>query len=196
MGQLGESDADAVFGPVISEYSHKPPDWLTNCAIQDRSRYPSGKVLGWGATRTGNVLFRRSILEKVGHFDGRFARTGSEDTFFFYQAALRGARLVWCDEAIVLEDVPPERMSRRWVLRRHFLGGRNYVFLQVAIHGSCAYLCWWLHGLVMILVALPATVVLLLVGHPRYMQFASKMFGGLGKLVAPFYHGGDYAAPD
>lgn len=196
MEQLEKSDADAVFGPVLSEYSTTPPGWLMKCAIQDRLRFPSGKVIAWGDTRTGNVLFRRSMLEKVKQFDSRFARTGSEDTFFFYQATLKGGKLVWCDEAIVLEHVPTERMSRQWVLRRQFLGGRNFVFLRVSVYGSSAYLGWGLHGLAMASVALPVTVVLLCVGHSGYMQFAIKTFSGLGKLAAPFYHGGDYAAPD
>ena len=196
MAQMEKSDADAVFGPVVSEYSTAPPDWLVKCAIQDRLRFPSGKVIAWGDTRTGNVLFRRSLLVKVKQFDSRFAKTGSEDTFFFYQAASNGARLVWCDDAIVLEYVPPERMSRQWVLRRQFFGGRNFVFLRVSVFGPSAYFGWGLHGLAMATVALPVTVALLCVGHSGYMRFAIRTFSGLGKLVAPFYRGGVYAAPD
>ena len=196
IAQLENSDTDAVFGPVLSEYATKPPCWLKDYPIQDCFRFPTGKMLGWGDTRTGNVLLRRSLLEKVNKFDNRFAKTGSEDTFFFYQAETQGAKYVWCDEAIVQEHVPLERMSRKWVLRRHFIGGRNFVLLQVCIYGSHAYVGWWMRGLITALTTFPVIVVLLLIGHPAYMRFACKMYGGVGKLAAPFYQGGDYAVHD
>jgi hypothetical protein len=55
-----------------------------------------------------------------GLFDARFALTGGEDTHFFLRVASAGYRLVWADDAVVDERVPPERMRLTWILRRAY----------------------------------------------------------------------------
>jgi len=121
-------DADAVFGPVLPRYRPETPGWLRNGGFFDRPRHPTGTRIGVGDTRTGNVLVRRSrLLELPGPFDEAYGRTGGSDTILFGQLLARGAVLVWCDEAAVREDVPPERATLRWLLQRSFRGGQSFV---------------------------------------------------------------------
>ena len=56
-------------------------------------------------------------------FDPRFGRTGGEDSAFFNGLAARGARMIWCREAIVYGPVSDERANLGWILRRRFRHG-------------------------------------------------------------------------
>lgn len=91
----------------------------------ERPRYATGHVVRWEESRTGNVLFRQSILEgMVGPFDPRFDN-GGEDMDFFRRLTSRGRIFVWCDEAVVYESVPANRLTRSYMLKRGLLRGRN-----------------------------------------------------------------------
>ena len=43
---------------------------------------------------------------------------GGEDTLFSRELHAKGASMVWCAESVVVDRVPPDRMTRRWVLKR------------------------------------------------------------------------------
>ena len=191
--QLLASRADAVFGPVCPEYATPPALWLVASGIHQRPRYASGTQISWGDARTGNVLFRRGCAGVTGGFDIRFARTGGEDSLFFARAAERGARLVWCDDAVVTEAVPMERMTRRWVMRRAFHGGRTYARVHAQLAGPRAYVLFGMRGILAAFVSFPVALVLWLRGSERHMFYARRAVGGLGKLAASFHRGGDYA---
>lgn len=120
--------ADAVFGPVLPRYGRGTPGWMRAGGFFDRPRHATGTRIGVGDTRTGNVLVRRKLLlELPGPFDEAYGRTGGSDTILFGQLLARGAVLVWCDEATVREDVPPDRATLRWLLQRSFRGGQSFV---------------------------------------------------------------------
>jgi succinoglycan biosynthesis protein ExoM len=62
-------------------------------------------------------------------FEPRLGRIGADDNLFFRRFDEAGGRIVWCDEATVHETVLPERLSRRWLLRRAFRGGQSHVLV-------------------------------------------------------------------
>src|SRR5450759_1466084 len=140
-------DADAVFGPVQPIYEGEVPEWLLSGRAHERPRFSTGMMIGWGDTRSGYVLMHRRVAEVAGGFDSRFASTGGEDSFFFACALRSGLRMVWCDEAVISETVPLQRMTRKWVIQRAFYGGRTYARLHAALYGRRAYVKWFIHGL-------------------------------------------------
>ena len=78
----------------------------------------------WEDSRTGNVLFRLSIVEGMAEpFDPRFDN-GGEDTDFFKRMTSQGRIFVWCDEAIVYETVPANRLTRSYMMKLGLLRGR------------------------------------------------------------------------
>lgn len=192
---IEETGADAVFGPVLSRFAETPPPWLIDSGAHQRPRFKTGSSIGWGDSRTGNVMFTRKVVELVGGFDPRLAHTGGEDSFFFALAISKGARLVWCDEAIVDEDVPTERMQRNWILRRAFFGGRTFTRLRAELEKSkTCYLHDGLRGLASIVWHGPQALILCLAGQPQHLRHARKVAGGLGKLGASFISAGTYGA--
>ena len=114
-----------VLGPVRPHFAETPPSWIVEGRFCERPEQPTGTVMVWSASRTGNVLFRRSVLTGISQpFDPEFG-TGAEDKDFFMRMNRRGYVFVWCNEAIVFETVPPSRWTRSYMFKRALLRGRN-----------------------------------------------------------------------
>lgn len=115
----------AVVGPVISEYEVEPDAWLAAGRFFDRRRLPTGTEVDVAATN--NILFDLAQIHRLGlRFDERFGQSGGSDTLFTRALHRSGGRLVWCDEAIVIDRVPASRLTRDWVLRRAFRSGNSW----------------------------------------------------------------------
>ena len=144
--------ADGVLGPVVPEFPPDAPRWLAASGVLNRARLPTGELIGPRDGRTGNVLLKRSLFANGDTwFDPALGRTGGEDTDFFARQRAAGRTLVWCDEAVAQEMVPPERWSASFHLRRMWrsgtLGGerarrgqQSFGFLarSAAVFGGCA----------------------------------------------------------
>jgi glycosyltransferase involved in cell wall biosynthesis len=117
--------ADGVLGPVKPYFEHDPPRWVTKGKFFERPQYATGYKLSWSETRTGNVLFSRSILAGLdAPFKTEFG-AGGEDVDFFRRMVEKGCTFVWCNEAIAYEVVPPARCTRSYLLKRALLIGSN-----------------------------------------------------------------------
>jgi succinoglycan biosynthesis protein ExoM len=120
-----EFKADAVFGPVIKVLPKDSPNWLAGHPVFRTVRRRTGTLLEYGST--GNCLIRTAALGTPRQcFDPAYGLTGGGDTDFFVRLRCRGKRLVWCDEALVFEQVPESRVSARWVRRRSYRLGQSY----------------------------------------------------------------------
>lgn len=118
-------DAAGVLGPVRPHFEEAPPAWIIKGGFCERPEHPTGTAMHWEECRTGNVLFRRSILEgEASPFLEEFG-TGGEDKDFFMRMTQLGHVFRWCNEGIAYETVPPERWTRSYMLRRALLRGRN-----------------------------------------------------------------------
>src|SRR5579862_5118975 len=114
-----------VLGPVKPYFEHEPPQWLVKGGFYQRLGHPTGFVMPWHECRTGNVMFRRSILDATEAPFRREFGAGGEDQDFFRRMIQKGHRFVWCDEAVAYEVVPPSRWSRRFMIHRALLRGKN-----------------------------------------------------------------------
>lgn len=115
----------AVVGPVISEYEVEPDAWVQSGRFFDRRRLPTGTVVDVAATN--NLLLDLHQVRAMDlTFDAAFGMTGGEDTMFTRTLNRRGGVMIWCDEAVVIDVVPPSRVTRNWVLRRAFRSGSTW----------------------------------------------------------------------
>jgi glycosyltransferase involved in cell wall biosynthesis len=170
--------AAGVLGPVRPHFEEPPPSWLIKGRFCERPEHATGAVMKWNASRTGNLLFRRSILNGIpGPFDPAFG-TGGEDQDFFRRLGKQGCVFVWCNEAVVYETVPPARWTRSYMLKRALLRGRNVLkhrgaqgrLLMVSAIAAPAYS-----------LLLPFTLPL---GHHVFVKYAIKLCDHLGRLLA------------
>jgi len=124
----------AVVGAVVSEYEIEPDKWITAGRFFDRRRMPTGTHTDVAATN--NLLLDLALVRRSGlRFDDRFGQSGGSDTLFSRQLAAVGS-LVWCDEAVVVDRVPAERLTRSWVLRRAFRSGNSWVRTSLVLAHS------------------------------------------------------------
>jgi glycosyltransferase involved in cell wall biosynthesis len=115
-----------VLGPVIPYYELEPPQWVKKGGFFDRPTYKTGYELNWAESRTSNGLIRRSILNGAGApFRSEFDTAG-EDVDFFRRMMEKGCAFIWCNEAVVYEEVPSSRCNRSYLLKRALLRGSNF----------------------------------------------------------------------
>lgn len=125
-------DADIVCGMVLPEFETIPPQWARQGRFFEKRGGKTGTQLR--SASTANVLFRRDVLQWVeGPFDPRFALTGGSDAFLSKQLFRRGARIVWCDEAVVHEVIPPNRATVRWVIQRSYRRGNTVALCEATM---------------------------------------------------------------
>lgn len=116
---------DGALGPVLPHFEGTPPRWLIRGRFCERPVIPTGTVLTWDQTRTGNVLIRKSVFEKGRlTFDLKW-RTSGSDRAFFKQAMQAGFRFIAVAEAPVFETVPPERWKAGYYVKRALVHGYN-----------------------------------------------------------------------
>jgi len=117
---------DGVLGPVVPCFINQPPDWVIKAKFFERPRNSTGFKMHWTRTRTGNVLFRRSILKEIDQaFRPEFGMAG-EDIDFFRRMIEKGHEFIWCDEAVACESIPLSRCSLRFLLTRALLRGATF----------------------------------------------------------------------
>jgi glycosyltransferase involved in cell wall biosynthesis len=131
-----EYDADAVCGPVVPHFVAPVPQWILNGRFFDRERYPTGTHLK--VSRTNNVIMKLNIVDHIGGFDERYALIGGGDMDFFMRLYKSGGRIVWSDEAVVEEWLPPSRTQLRWLLQRAYSGGTTDAAHRARAHQSRA----------------------------------------------------------
>lgn len=167
-----------VLGPVRPYFDEPPPRWVVRGQFCERPEHPTGRVMKWDECRTGNVLFRRSILEGAPEpFKPEFG-TGGEDKDFFMRMTERGFVFIWCNEAIAYETVPPSRWTRSYMLKRALLRGRN-----ILKHPKGR-----VNTLARSFVALPVYSILLpftlMFGQQCFMKYCIKFCDHLGRFLA------------
>src|SRR4029450_12464401 len=59
-----EYSVDGVLGPVKPHFDATPPEWIIRGGFCERPVYETGRVMKWDEGRTGNILFRTSVLEQ------------------------------------------------------------------------------------------------------------------------------------
>jgi glycosyltransferase involved in cell wall biosynthesis len=124
-----------VAGRVVSELTVEPDPWIAAGRFFERLRHPTGAPVP--AAATNNLLLDLAQVRSLGlDFDERLGLSGGSDNLFTRQLVRRGGRLVWCDEAYVVDVVPPSRVTRSWVLRRAYRTGNTEARVSVDLAGG------------------------------------------------------------
>lgn len=122
--------AEAIAGPVVSVFEGELDPWIKAGRFFERRRHVSGTEVSVAATN--NLLLDRAFVQRAGlRFDEAFGLSGGSDSVFTRQVRQAGGRILWCDEAVVIDVVPPDRATRRWVLRRAFRMGNTEARAQI-----------------------------------------------------------------
>ena len=171
-----EHHVAGVLGPVKRHFDEEPPKWIVKGNFYERPTHPTGYVMSWQGARTGNLLFKRQLVEG-GEPPFRPQFRASEDKDFFRRMTEKGHVFVWCDEAVVFEVVPPARWKRSYMLRKALLRGATTV-----LHPTFGK-----RDILKSLVAIPAYSLALpfalLLGQDKFMDLLVREFDHIGKLL-------------
>lgn len=174
-------NADGVLGPVKPYFALTPPRWAVSAGFFERPNsreYPSGSVLHWNQTGTGNALVRRRIFDQLsGAFRPEYG-SGGEDIDFFRRAMELGKVFVWCAEAVAYESIPAERARISYQLRRALQRGKGALVNGSGRPASV------LKSLVACGVYIPLLPISLLLGRSVFLRYLVKTCDHLGKLLS------------
>ncbi len=133
--------AEAIAGPVVSEFDGPLDPWIAAGRFFERLRHPTGTLVEVAATN--NLLLDRAFVSAHAlRFDEDFGLSGGSDSVFTRQLRRAGGRIVWCDEAVVTDRVPAQRANRQWVVKRAFRMGNTEARAQIHITRGAAARLW------------------------------------------------------
>ena len=125
-----------VSGPVLARFeSGEPEPWVANSGVFDRTVRTTGTLVGGAGS--GNLLLQLSQLrDRNLIFDEEFGLSGGSDTMLTHALIKDGGQIRWCDEAEIYDYHSPDRLSRRWVIKRSFRTGNDWSRVALALTRS------------------------------------------------------------
>lgn len=116
-------DAYIVSGPTISKFEDSYPTYIKKHMVFKQS---TTKKTGLKRDRcaSGNVFFPTNMTKDHDLvFDTKYVFMGGEDGDFFNRASKLGFNIVWCNEAVIEEVVPPARANIPYILKKCYYNG-------------------------------------------------------------------------
>lgn len=179
--------ADGVLGPVVPVVPDHAPAWIRRGSFYDFPRMASGGIVPLNRMRFGNVLLRGdSVRREPGPFDPNYGLMTGEDGDLLVRMVEHGARIVWCDEAIVHEPVEQARLSFRWLLQRALSGGQEFARKTLAgRYGkvtAAKRALLFLRALAQFVAGIGLAACTWPFGRHRAAHWLTRAFANLGKL--------------
>jgi len=175
--------AHGVLGPVKPYFEEQPPRWVIKGKFYEKpghKKHCTGSVLKWWDTRTSNVLLRSDIFSESERLFNPALGRGGEDKEFFSRMIEKGYMFVWCDEAHVIEIIPPSRCKRSFMLKRALLRGKvSLLYPSSGFISNCK-------SVVAIFLYTLALPFLFFAGHHIFMRYLTKCFDHIGRLLGVY----------
>jgi succinoglycan biosynthesis protein ExoM len=125
----------AVVGPVRARFEGPATAWVRASGVFDRRVLPTGTKVPGAASN--NLLLDLDELRRRGlRFDPEFGISGGSDTRLIHQLVKDGGVVRWCDEAEVLDFIPANRSTRKWVLKRTVRTSNTWSRVALDLAGS------------------------------------------------------------
>lgn len=183
VGALEKYDADAVFGPVLPIINDETPTWIIKGGFLERPRFQTGTIRNSGATC--NAAVKRSVFRELQlEFDASHGLRGGEDYVLFLRMIEQGAKLIWCDSAIVHEHVPLNRLKVRFFIMRAFRGGQNFSCIALQQMSIQRKLLHFLYRLFLSSIALVLVILATFGGKVHVVKALQKLSANIGQLTA------------
>lgn len=121
---MQSTGAEASYGPVLPEYEANDARWIIASRSFEKEMHADGQVIGYAASN--NAVVATAFLRRTGlRFDERMRFSGGSDFVFFNQAVRLGLEIRFAIGAIVYDEIPRQRLTLRYILRRHYRHGNT-----------------------------------------------------------------------
>lgn len=135
---------------------------------------------------TGNAMFHKArCLGLCTPFDERFNARGGEDVWLIRSRVAAGHRLIWNHDALVEEQVPPDRMTLDHLRARRFNQGQIRCILVYGaggIAGIARAAIWMTVGAMQVAGFGTARLLAMVVAPHRTADLTCRISGGAGKV--------------
>ena len=127
----------AVAGRVVTRLPDGVEPWISQGDAFARPTRTHGQLMSEAATN--NLLLDIDGVRRLGlSFDERFGLTGGSDSMFTLQLTRRGGTIRWAEDAVVIEQEDPARLTRSWLLMRVFRFGNTSARVRIALAPTVA----------------------------------------------------------
>ena len=185
MNQIDKDNSYAVFSRIEGRSALPHKNFLPKLAFFSRrhDNKPSGlskKFYGCG----GSLINLSLIASELMYFDPARNQTGGEDDAFFSAIQQSGGFFSWSKEALVYEDVPPHRMSKRYICQRSFAFGQgpSRLCLELDSYSISKLITWMIIGAIQMVVYAPLAVLTMPFENAMHMKYLRKCCEGAGKF--------------
>lgn len=117
----------AAGGPIIPAYEGTPPQWLTHFTKELLTGYlyrgPQAGFFSHGKyPGGGNACYRKAFFDQFGRFNVALGRKGNnligaEEKDLFHRYLAAGGRIGYLPEAGIYHYIPPEKLTREYLVR-------------------------------------------------------------------------------
>lgn len=175
--------ADAVAGACTTLLPDGAPGWLSDEPfLEETTDEDDGAPARLPYVKNLLVVADALRTHDLG-FDERFGLAGGEDAMFLDQMGRHGLQIVHSAEAVVAEQLPPERTTLRWQLRRRWWYGNTEAVTSIE-SGSASRPRVVARGLRSTARAVTRPVVRVAGGQPPQLRFAvAEVLRGLGRAL-------------
>jgi succinoglycan biosynthesis protein ExoM len=132
LAAMREWDADVFRGPVQFLYPEDHPEWLRRHPFNGGA---SGSRIYKGGTE--NIVCKAQLFSDDGlglRFDTRYRFTGGEDVDLFKRAVREKVKIIWLNEARMIERQFGIRLTPKWMLERSRAGAAFYASQMIERH--------------------------------------------------------------
>lgn len=180
-----EYKAAITFGPAIALMPNKddPLNPYMEPFFARIADAPEGyiqKCLG-----TGGCLLDLSLCEMPSPaFNPIHNETGGEDDALFHHLQNHGAKVAWAIKAESYEIVPASRATPAYMWKRNFAFGQGPTQEQAdkGAAGTLGILKWMIIGGMQLCVYGPMSIILKVLGKPKYIHYRNRTAQALGKI--------------
>lgn len=125
-----------VGGPVEGVLPNGCSRFAKVSVFAARRRWPSGLTETLNTTQ--NLAISRDLLSllQLPLFSSTWDLSGGEDYELFRRTTNAGGRLVWCDEAVVWEPAPAQRLTIPALLKRYWTTGAYMAVIDADFDGK------------------------------------------------------------
>ncbi len=177
-----QTGASSVTGPMLRRFAPGSPTWLSAqpfglLGVDDEA---DGAEVTTGSTNNSLISADWLRINAV-RFDPAFGKIGGEDMVFYRTARAEGLRIHFSRKAVVFEDLPAERSTFTYQVRRFFWQG-NSAFVTCVRTGKSRNRMF-VHGLASLARAAVRPVTQMTRGRPPEFRYAGALLAeAAGKL--------------